>query len=86
MAEAGFPGIEATGWNGLFVPAGTPPAVVQRLYEETAKILQSKEMQDEAVTLGSELGGEPPEAFAAFVRAEIQKWGKVIKDAGIKIE
>ena len=86
MAEAGFPGIEATGWNGLFVPAGTPPAVVQRLYEETAKILQSKEMQDEAVTLGSELGGEPPEAFAAFVRAEIRKWGKVIKDAGIKIE
>jgi tripartite-type tricarboxylate transporter receptor subunit TctC len=86
MAEAGFPAIEATGWNGLFVPAGTPPAVVQRLQEETAKILASKEMQDEAVTLGSELGGERPEAFAAFVRAEIQKWGKVIKDANIKIE
>ena len=86
MAEAGFPGIEATGWNGLFVPAGTPASVVLRLQEETAKVLQSKEMQDEAVTLGSELGGERPEVFAAFVRAEIQKWGKVIKEAGIKIE
>jgi tripartite-type tricarboxylate transporter receptor subunit TctC len=86
MAEAGFPAIEATGWNGLFVPAGTPAPVVQRLYEEVAKILGSTEMREDAVNLGSELGGEPPQAFAAFVRAEIRKWGKVIKDAGIKIE
>jgi len=49
-------------------------------------LLQSKETQDEAVTLGSELGGERPEAFAAFVRAEIAKWGKVIGDANIKSE
>ena len=49
-------------------------------------LLQSKETQDEAVTLGSELGGERPEAFAAFVRAEIAKWGKVIRDANIKSE
>lgn len=86
MAEAGFPAIEATGWNGIFVAAGTPPSVVQRLHQELSGILQSKEMRDDAVNLGSELGGERPEEFAAFVRAEIQKWGKVIKDAGIKIE
>jgi len=86
MAEAGFPGIEATGWNGIFVPAGTPAPVVQRLHAEIARILQSKEMRDDAVNLGSSLGGERPEAFAAFVRSEIQKWGKVIKEANIKIE
>jgi tripartite-type tricarboxylate transporter receptor subunit TctC len=86
MAEAGFPAIEATGWNGIFVAAGTPPSVVQRLHQELSGILQSKEMRDDAVNLGSELGGERPEEFAAFVRSEIQKWGKVIKDAGIKIE
>ena len=86
MAEAGYPAIEATGWNGIFVAAGTPQAVVQRLHQEIATILRSKEMQDDAVNLGSELGGERPEEFAAFVRSEIRKWGKVIKDAGIKIE
>ena len=86
MAEAGYPAIEATGWNGIFVAAGTPPAVGQRLHQEIAAILRSKEMQDDAVNLGSELGGERPEEFAAFVRSEIRKWGKVIKDAGIKIE
>ena len=86
MAEGGFPSIEATGWNGIFVAAGTPAPIVERLYKEIATILKSKEMQDDAVNLGSELGGERPEEFAAFVRGEIAKWGKVIKDAGIKIE
>jgi tripartite-type tricarboxylate transporter receptor subunit TctC len=86
VAELGVPQLEAIAWNGIFVPAGTPPAIVQRLHSEIARILQSKEMRDDAVNLGSELGGERPDEFAAFVRAEIQKWGKVIKDAGIKIE
>jgi tripartite-type tricarboxylate transporter receptor subunit TctC len=86
MAEAGFPAIEATGWNGVFVPAGTPAPVIERLHHEIAAILRSKEMQDDAMNLGYELGGEQPREFAVFVRSEIQKWGKVIKDAGIKIE
>jgi tripartite-type tricarboxylate transporter receptor subunit TctC len=86
MAEAGFPGIEATGWNGIFVPAGTPAAVVDRLHKEIAAILRSKEMQDDSVNLGYELGGEPPQEFAAFVRAETAKWRKVIQEAGIKIQ
>jgi tripartite-type tricarboxylate transporter receptor subunit TctC len=86
MAEAGFPSIEATGWNGIFVAAGTPQPIVERLHKEIAAILRSKEMLDDAANLGYELGGERPQEFAAFVRSEIQKWGKVIKDAGIKIE
>lgn len=86
MAEAGFPSIEATGWNGIFVPAGTPAAIVDRLHKEIAAILRSKEMQDDSVNLGYELGGEPPQEFAAFVRAETAKWRKVIQEAGIKIQ
>ncbi len=86
MAEAGFPGIEAIGWNGIFVPLGTPRAVIDRLQQEIARILATKEMRDDAVTMGSQTGGERPEEFAAYVRSEIQKWGKVIKDANIKIE
>jgi tripartite-type tricarboxylate transporter receptor subunit TctC len=85
-AEAGYPGIEASGWNGIFVPAGTPAAIIGRLQQEIALVLRSKEVQDDAVKLGTVAGGEKPEAFAAFVRAEVQKWGKVIKDAGIKAE
>jgi len=85
-AEAGFPGVEASGWNGIFVPAGTPSAVIAKLQQEIARVLLTKEVQDDAATLGTQAGGEKPEEFAAYVRAEIQKWGKVIKDAGIKVE
>ena len=86
MAEAGFPAIEGIGWNGIFVSAGTPRPIIDRLQQELARILRTKEMQDDAVTMGSQTGGERPEEFAAYVRGEIQKWSKVIKDANIKVE
>jgi tripartite-type tricarboxylate transporter receptor subunit TctC len=85
-AEAGFPGVEASGWNGIFVPAGTPIAIISRLQQEIAKVLVSKEVQEDALTLGTQAGGEKPEEFAAFVRSEIQKWGRVVKDAAIKAQ
>jgi len=85
-AEAGFPGVEGSGWNGLFVPAGTPAAIIARLQQETAKVLLSKEVQDDALTLGTQAGGEKPEAFAEYVRDEVRKWTRVVKEAGIKIE
>ena len=86
MAEAGFTGVEGVGWNGIFVPAGTPAPIIQRLHKEIAAILQGKEMKDDSANLGYRLGGESPEEFAAFVRSEEQKWAKVIKDANIKVE
>jgi tripartite-type tricarboxylate transporter receptor subunit TctC len=82
MAEAGYP-IEGLGWNGIFVPAGTPRAIIERLQKDIAAALQHKDIQDDAATLGTVAGGEKPEEFAAFVRSEVQKWGKVIKDAKI---
>ena len=85
MAESGYP-IEGLGWNGIFVPAGTPRPVVERLHKEIARVLQLKEIQDDAMALGTRAGGEKPEEFAAFVRTEVQKWGKVIKDAAIKAQ
>jgi len=60
--------------------------VIDRLQQEIARILDTKEMRDDAVTTGSQVGGDRPEEFAAFVRAEIQKWGNVVRDANIKIE
>ena len=86
MAEAGFPAIDGIGWNGIFVPAGTPQPLVERLQQEISRVLRTKEMQDDAVTMGSQTGGERPEEFAAYVRSEIRKWSKVIKDANIKVE
>jgi tripartite-type tricarboxylate transporter receptor subunit TctC len=86
MAEAGFAGIEGSGWNGIFVPAGTPPAIIARLQEEIARVLHLRDVQEDAFLLGTTAGGDTPEEFAAFVRAEKAKWGKVIRDAGIKAE
>jgi tripartite-type tricarboxylate transporter receptor subunit TctC len=86
MAEAGFPSIEAIGWNGIFVPAGTPRPIIERLQQDLARILQTREMQDDALSMGSQTGGERPEEFAAYVRSEIQRWSKVIKDANIKVD
>jgi tripartite-type tricarboxylate transporter receptor subunit TctC len=54
--------------------------------QDLARILQTKEMQDDALTMGSQTGGERPEEFAAYVRSEIQRWSKVIKDANIKVD
>ena len=85
-AEAGFPGVEGSGWNGIFVPAGTPAPIIARLQQDIAKVLLSKEVQDDAATLGTTAGGEKPEEFAAYVRGEIQKWSRVVKEAGIKVE
>jgi tripartite-type tricarboxylate transporter receptor subunit TctC len=85
MAEAGYP-IEGLGWNGIFVPAGTPRPVIDRLHLEIGRVLQNKEIQDDAASLGTTAGGDKPEEFAAFVRGEVQKWGKVIKDANIKAQ
>ena len=84
MAEAGFPGVEGSGWNGIFVPPGTPPAVIARLQEEIAKVLRLKDVEEEAAQLGTQAGGEKPEEFAAYVRGEKEKWDKVAKDAGMK--
>ena len=86
MAEAGLPGMEATVWNGIFVPAGTPRPVVLLLQEQFARALNAPEIREQIAASGGELGGRSPEEFAAFVRVEILKWGKVIREAGIRLE
>ena len=86
LAEAGLAGVEAAGWNGLFVPAGTPAPVIQRLQQEAAKVMASPAWNSQSANMGYELGGETPQEFGQFVRQEIQKWQRVIQDARIRIE
>lgn len=86
LAEVGITGFEMQSWQGIFAPAGTPPAIVERLSREIAAIVATPEVQARLRTLGVEPDGRQSEAFAAFQRAEIAKWGQVIKDAGIQAE
>jgi tripartite-type tricarboxylate transporter receptor subunit TctC len=86
LAEAGVPGFEMSTWYGLYVTAGTPKAVVERLQAETAKILKLPDVQAKLRGLGGEPGNVSPEQFAAINKAEYERFGKLIKDANIKID
>jgi tripartite-type tricarboxylate transporter receptor subunit TctC len=86
MIEAGVPGYEMIGWNGIFVPKGTAPKIVERLHGELAEVLRGAELREQFAKLGAEAVGNTPVAFAAFVREESMRWGKIIRDRGIKPE
>jgi tripartite-type tricarboxylate transporter receptor subunit TctC len=82
-AEAGLPGVEASAWSGYFVPAGTPPPNIQILNRELLRAFNAPDIREVAIATGTEVVGGRPEDFAAFIRSEIAKWGRIIKDAGI---
>jgi tripartite-type tricarboxylate transporter receptor subunit TctC len=85
MAEAGLPGFEASSWFALVAPAKTPQSVIDRLYTETARALQSPDMQARFSALGARLVGNRPDEFARFIVAERAKWDGIIRKAGIKL-
>ena len=86
LAEAGVPGFEMSTWYGLYVTNGTPREIVARLQAETARILKLPDIQARLKGLGGEPGNVSPEQFAAINKAEYERFGKLIKDANIKIE
>jgi tripartite-type tricarboxylate transporter receptor subunit TctC len=84
--EQGYPGFDASTWNGIFLPAKTPPAIVARLNAAILEALRTPAVQKRAHDIGASLVAESrrsPEYFATFVREEIEKWGKTIRAAGI---
>ena len=86
IAEAGVPGFSVNNWIGLFAPAGTPPEIVRRLNLEVMRIMQLPEIRRRMDVEGERHAPNTPDQFAGFVRAEAAKWGKVVKDAGLKAE
>jgi tripartite-type tricarboxylate transporter receptor subunit TctC len=86
IAEAGVPRFDATSWNGVLVPAGTPRPIITRIHESVVRALQAPDVKERLTGDGAEPVGSTPEQFAAFIRAEMAKWSKVIKAAGIKAE
>ena len=86
MAEAGVPGYEMIGWNGVFVAKGTAPDIVDRLSRELATVIALPEVNAQMQKLGAEPVGSTPPEFAAFFKAEAARWGSIIKERGIKPE
>ena len=85
MAEAGLPGYEVMGWNGLLAPAGTPKLVIARLNAEIVRILRSPEVMSTLNAQGVDVVGGTPEEFASAIRNDIAKWAQIIKQAGIRL-
>jgi tripartite-type tricarboxylate transporter receptor subunit TctC len=85
MEELGFPGFDATAWFGLMAPAGTPKPIVDKLHAETVKVLAMPDVRGKLEGLGLQLVGNTPAEFTDIVKTEMPMWGKVIKDAGIKM-
>jgi tripartite-type tricarboxylate transporter receptor subunit TctC len=87
VEEAGVPGYRFSTWYGLFAPGGTPPAVVSRLHAEANRALQSPDTKAKLVEMGADASvTRSPDEFAALVRADIARFAKLVKDAGIKIQ
>ncbi|MGJ7521155.1 tripartite tricarboxylate transporter substrate binding protein [Variovorax sp. LT1P1] len=84
--EQGFASFTGSTWAGMLAPAGTPPAIVQRMADEVARIIKSDETRAKLDAMGTFPAGSTPQEFDAFIAAETTKWGQVIKTAGVKAE
>jgi tripartite-type tricarboxylate transporter receptor subunit TctC len=86
IAESGYPGFAISTWYGVWAPAATPPAVVQRLSREIAAIVRLPEVREQFAALGADPVGNTPEEFAAFAKAELGKWAGIVKRSGAKVD
>ena len=87
MREEGYAGIGTNAWNGLFVPVATPTAVRQQIFSAAMKVMQKPEMRERFAKISMALSlSESPQAYAAFVRAETEKWAAVVRENGVRIE
>ena len=86
IAEAGVPGYESSTWTAMATPARTPPAIIERLNREVNAVLQLPDIQEKSAAMGSIITGGTPEWFADYLKAELVKYAKLVKQAGIKPE
>ena len=86
VAEAGLAGFDVSAWNGLLAPAGTPDAIVNEIWQTSNRVMQAKEVNDQLIKLGLDLALMNPAEFSAFLQREVQEWGKVVRETGVKAE
>ncbi|MBI3043986.1 MAG: tripartite tricarboxylate transporter substrate binding protein [Betaproteobacteria bacterium] len=85
IAEAGVPGYEVLQWYGVLAPAKTPRSIINKIHAVTVRAVQDPQIKRRFISDGGETVGNTPEEFAAIIQADYKKWGKVVKDAGIKV-
>ena len=86
VAESGLPGFDVSAWNGIMLPAHTPMPIVARLNSEIVKLVGRPEIRERAASHGSEMVADTPREFAAFIRAQIAKWAKLVKSTGMRAD
>ncbi|MEO6564978.1 MAG: tripartite tricarboxylate transporter substrate binding protein [Casimicrobiaceae bacterium] len=86
VQESGVPGYEVTTWYGLWAPAGTPPDIVSKLQAEVSKAMLKPDLKEIWAAQGASPGGNSPQQFTAYIRKEVVKWAKVVKDSGARID
>ena len=86
VAESGLPGYEAIAWNGVLAPAATPDAIMARLNTELQAVLASADVRERFEAQGFAAAGNSREAYDRFLRAEVDKWAKVVKTSGAKVD
>jgi tripartite-type tricarboxylate transporter receptor subunit TctC len=86
VSEAGYRGADFISWNGVHVRSGTPRALVAKLNSDFNRALKLPDMQERMSALGLEPAGGTPEAFAEFVKGDIARWAKVIRESGVRVE
>jgi tripartite-type tricarboxylate transporter receptor subunit TctC len=86
MKESGLSGMEVGSWYGFHAPAGTPKPIVDKLHVEMIKAMNAPDVRERFASVGADTIANSPSAFAAFINAELRKWGAVIRNAGVKLE
>jgi tripartite-type tricarboxylate transporter receptor subunit TctC len=86
VAESGYPGFDADSWYGLLMPAGTPPAIVERVNAEVNKLLSLPDLRERIGSEGGEALGGTPERFTALLKTELAKWGHAVRESGAKVD
>ena len=86
VAESGMPGYQVYEWNAIFAPAGTPPAIINRLQAEIAKVVRIPEVRERMLALGGEIVASSPADLAVWVREQTASWARVVRAGNIKLE
>ena len=86
LNETAFPGMEMSAWQGIVAPAGTPPAIIEKLNGEVRKALKHPEVMEKLAAQGTDILGSTPQEYAAYIRSELLRWSRLVRETGAKVD